>query len=155
VSWASTCPAAIAGLLAALGRSPALSGVTVNDGMGITDPDVAEVVSIGFSGSPDDEPAADAQVTREGAGLRNREQYRIACALAVTSGDAGAGALAAVRQRAFDLLGAAGDAISADPTLGRAVLGAWVSSWSLSPAQASNGVRAAIQFSVSIDAFTR
>ena len=153
MSWASTCPAAITALLAALGGSAALDGVLVTDGPGITDPDADEVVSVGFD--PAGEPGADAQVTREGAGPRNREQYRVNCAVIVTSGDGDAAGVAAARQRAFGLLAACGDAISADPTLGRTVLGAWVSSWSLATAQGSDGTRAEVRFSVSIDAFTR
>lgn len=156
MSWASTCPAAITGLLAALSRSPALSGVKVTRGAGITDPDAAEVVSVGFSGSPDDESAADAQLAQEGpGGAPDREQYVIRCAIGVVSGDEGDDGLTAAQERAFVLLGACGEAIRGDGKLGGAVMSAFISSWSLEGGQVSGGVRAAIRFGVSVDAYTK
>lgn len=158
MSWASTCPAAIAGLLVAFRRSAALAppDVLVTRGMGITDPDANAVVSVGFSGSPGDEGAAEAQLTGDGAGaVRDREQYAIRCAIGVTSGDEGEDGRTAAEERAFALLGACGDAISADRTLNRAVMSARIASWSLDGGQVSDGVLVVIRFSVAIDAFTR
>jgi len=155
MTWASTCPAAITGLLAALGRSAALSGVKVADGRGITDPDADEVISVGFTGA-DGEAAADAALAAEGAGGDpSREQYAIRCAIGVTSGDEGDDGIAAARTRAFALLGAVGAAIVADRKLGGAVMSARVSSWSLGQAQVSGGVSVALRFEVSVDAYVQ
>lgn len=155
MTYASTCPAAITGLLAALGRSQGLAGVLVTRGGGITDPDADEVVSVGYGGVPD-EAAAEGTLAQEGgAGDRDREQYAIRCAAAVVSGDAGEQAIAAATERAFALFAACGEAIVADGRLGGAVMNAYISSWSHDAGQVSGGVSAVIRFSVSCDAYTR
>lgn len=156
MTWASTCPGAIAGLLAAFRRSLALSGVTVTRGMGITDSSTLEVVSVGFSGSPGDVGGADAQLQQEGTGGDpSRERYVIRCVISVASGDEGEAGIAAVEERAFALLGACGEAIGADVRLGGPVMSANVSSWSLDSGQVPGGVRADLRFEVSIDAYTQ
>lgn len=153
MSWASTCPAAIAGLLAALRRTAALSGVLITNAAGITDLDAREVISVGFD--PAGGPAAQAQVTREGAGGPDRERYPIRCAIGVTSGDEGEAAIAAAQERVFELLGAVAGAVKADPQLGGAVMSAWVSSWSLAQAQFKGGVTATLRAEVTVDAYTQ
>ncbi len=156
MSWASTCPAAITGLLTALRRSPVLADLKVTRGGGITDMDATEFVSVGFSGSPDDESAAEAQLQQEGpGGDPSRERYVIRCAIGVVSGDEGEEGMAAAQERAFTLLSACGAAIRADGRLGGAVMSAFISSWSLEGGQVSGGVRAAIRFGVSVDAYTQ
>lgn len=156
MSWSSSCPGALAGLLAALRRSAALSGVLVTRGMGVTDPGALEVVSVGFSGSPGDVGAADAQLAQEGTGGDpSRERYTIRCAIGVASGDEDEAGITAAEERAFALLGACGEAIRADGTLGRAVMSAFISSWSLDSGQVSGGARADLRFEVSVDAYTQ
>lgn len=154
MTWASTCPDAIAGLLAAFRASEALSGVLVTDGGGITDPDADAVVSVGFTGG--DDAAADATLASEGpAGDPSREQYPVRCAAGVSSGDEGDAGLAAARARAFALLSACGATLAADRRLGGAVMSARLSSWSLEQSQTSGGAYVTLRFEVSIDAYTQ
>lgn len=160
MSYASTCPAAIAGILAALNRNADIAAAVtagtliVTDGQGLTDPDIDQVISVGYSEG--DESAADATITPEGArGNPDRERYAIHCGLGVLSGDTGATAKSETRAQAYALLGDAGQALADDATLGKAVMNAWLSSWALQFRQTSGGTLAVIRFDISVDAYTQ
>ncbi|HVB27377.1 MAG TPA: hypothetical protein VNE21_05645 [Mycobacteriales bacterium] len=155
MSYASTCPAAIAALIAAFGRSADLAGVLVTDGLPVGDQTAAdEAVIVGYT-EADSEAAADGTIAAEGeAGNRDREKYAIHCAAGVRNSDPEQGA--AARTRAFALFGGCGQAIAADRSLGSTVLTAALGAWSLSAEHPADvgGIYVRIRFDVDIDAFT-
>lgn len=154
MSYASTCPAAIAGLLQALGRSADLAGVLVTDGIPVADETVEETIIVGYTAG-DGENAAEGDVAQEGyGGATDREQYAIHCAAAVRNSDPEQ--LAAARSRVFVLFGACGQAIATDRKLGGAVMTAALGAWSLSAEHPADvgGIYTEIRFDVSVDAYT-
>jgi len=152
MAYASTFPAAVAGLTAALRRNAGLAGVLVGDMVSLTDTNAEEAVIAAYAGT-DDDTAAEGSLAQEGyGGAQDREAYDIHCVIAVR---AGGGNLAAARARAFVLLAACGQALAEDRELGGAVMTAVITSWSLLlDFSLDEGALARIRFNVSIDAFT-
>ena len=155
VTWASTVPDAIDGLLAAWRASPDLAPpVDVRDGPVITSSTARDAVICGWSGVEGDETAADGQEIPEGlAGNRDREQYAIRCA-ALSEFTGSSAAASAARVRAYALASACGAAVTADRQLGGLVLRAMIGPFTLRYVPGPSGMLAAVEFSVTIDAFT-
>jgi hypothetical protein len=153
VSYASTVGDAITALTAVLAASSDLAGVKVGDGATLTDPDAADVISVGYVGPDTDDMAADGAMTPEGPGGRqDRENYVIHCAAASLNGDDDQ---AAARARVLELLAAAGAAVTANRTLRGTVMSARVGTWSLRQDHTTSGAFARIRFDVNCDAYTR
>ena len=150
MAWTSRLPAAMDALVAAFNAAPELAGVTVRDGPSASQATVREVISVGYTGA-EGESDADSQLTTEGLGDPSREQFSIRCAAAALRGTTD---LPAARQRAYELLSAAGAAIAQDRTLGGAVMRALVGSHSLTQGQTADGAQAVVVFEVSCDAYS-
>lgn len=152
VSWASTVPDAIAGLLAALRGSAALDGVAVFDGPVVNGSTAMEVITVGYTGG-EDEDSADATEAIAGLSVQQqRERYVVRCAASVRNGSAD---MAAARTRAYELVGYVGGVLTADKTLGGAVMKASLGAATLRQAQDSRGALATVVFEVAVDAMTR
>jgi hypothetical protein len=138
-------------LVAAFNAAPELAGVTVRDGPSTSQATVREVISVGYTGT-EGESDAESQLMTEGlGGSSDREQFTIRCAAAALRGTTD---LPAARQRAYELLSAAGAAIARDRTLGGAVMRAMVGSHSLTQGQTSDGAQAVVVFEVSCDSYS-
>lgn len=156
MSWASTAPAALAGLTSAFKASPDLSGVPVRDGPLVTGSSALDVVLVGWNGQEGDDTAVDGSSQLEGLAGDDAESYEIRCAVLSTKGGGKPDvALAAARARAYELLAACGQAIKRDRTLGGAVMQAAISGHSLRQTPAPKGITAAIQFTVACSAIAR
>ena len=153
MTYSSTVPAALAGLVAAFRNSITLglAGVPVRDGPQLTDAAGLEAVAVGYSGDQNTDAAAGSATPEGLSGGRDRERYTVTCAAEVL--DPGAD-IAAARTRVYQLHAACGAAIAADRTLGRAVLGAVPGPWTLRQQQTPNGALARIVFGVTVDAYT-
>lgn len=151
MGWGSTTPAAISGLLTAFKSSPDLTGVKILDGPEVTT-GATEAITVGYSDDPAVQVAVDAVMAMEGlAANPSHEQYMIHCAVSVLRGN---GDIAAARARVYELFGAVGAALAADPRLGGAVMLAQISSYNLTQAQGSKGALAILAFTVEVEAFT-
>lgn len=153
MGWTVTLPAAWANLVTGLRGWAALAGVQVKDGAEITDPSVYETVTVGFT----DETAPDVvDAANSAGGMVNqpgREQYVIQCGVSVQKGTAEE--LPDARARAFELLDAVVDYLTANKTLGGAVMNATLGEWHLRQYLPQNaGAVATIAFGVNCDAFT-
>ena len=161
VSYTSTVPAAVAGLVAALGTWPGLEGTEVHDGPKVTSSKALEVIAVGWTGErmartgayPDPVgPEADVTVTVDGLSLtRVHEQYPVRCLIAVRNG---AKDVTAATGRAYQLLSQCGAAVAADKTLGGAVAMASLGSHQVTRDQDQRGAEATIVFEVNCDAWT-
>jgi len=155
VTYSSSVPAAIAGLVAAFRGSTALGlaavPVPVRDGPALTDAAGLEAVAVGYSGDQNTDAAAGTANPEGMSGMQDRERYTVTCAAEVI--DPGAD-IAAARTRVYQLHAACGAAIAADRTLGRAVLRAVPGPWTLRQQQTPNGALARIVFGVTVDAYT-
>lgn len=151
MAWASTAPAAIAGLVAVLAASPDLAGVGLRDGPRVVADGATEVVTVGFT--DEDNPAVvDGSMTYEGLAVAPlRETYSVRCAAVVRRGS---GDITDARGRAYELLAAVGGVLAADKTLGGVALSARVGDVTLSQDQTSKGAAATVAFSVDVDAYT-
>jgi hypothetical protein len=158
MTWASTVPEALNGLLAAFRGSDDLTPpVAVRDGPVVTGSQADEVVIVGWTGIDGDDVAVETTDTTEGlSGNPDREQYQIRCAAMAlsASGKDGSGDLRAARARAYALHAACGAAIAADRKLGGAVMRASVGDHSLHQDAMQRGQRAIVEFMVTADAFT-
>jgi len=151
MSWTSRLPAAMDALVAVFTTAPELEGVTVRDGPSTSQATVREVISVGYTGA-EGESDAESQLMTEGlGGAPDREQFSIRCAAAALRGTTD---LPAARQRAYELLSAAGATIARDRTLGGTVMRAMVGSHSLTQGQTSDGAQAVVVFEVSCDAYS-
>lgn len=149
--WTSRLPAAMDALVTAFAAAPELNGVTVRDGPSVSQAVVREVISVGYTGA-DGENDADSQLMTEGlGGVSDREQFTIRCVAAALRGTTD---LPAARERAYELLSAAGAAIARDRTLGGAVMRAMIGSHSLTQGQTSDGAQAVVVFTVECDAYS-
>ena len=162
MAWASTVPAAIAGLVAAL-KAQELEGVEVYDGPAVSQSTALEVIMVGFTGEtmsrtgayPEPEqPEVDvtASLDMNLALLPVREQYPVRSLIAVLNG---AGDITAATARAYELLAAVGAAVAADKKLGGAVALATLGNHSTTRSQTSRGALVSIVFDVMCDGWTR
>lgn len=146
---ASTMPAAIDGLVAAVRAREALSGVQIIDGYPRTDTEQT-FICIGWGGA-DEDPSVEATDT-DGGLEANREDYSILGLVYTWSGDQ---EFKPLRDRAFGMLDEIAAAIQADVTLGGAVMRARLSATVLAQAPIQTGSAAAVRFTVTVAAFTR
>ncbi len=149
--YASTVPAALAAIVAALRGWPGLDGVRVSDGPPVEDTGAQEAIAVGYSPGEDTD-AADLTAERAGlAGGRDREVYPVECSLEVWNGDRD---MPAARARAYELYAAVGEALAAGPTLGGTVMAVRLAGHRLRQSDTNGGMLARINFTVSVDAFT-
>jgi hypothetical protein len=151
--WTSRLPAAMDALVTAFTEWPGLGGggVTVRDGPSASQATVKEIVSVGYTGSEDDNDAESTLLTEGLGGNVDREQFTIRCAAAVLRGSDD---VSGARKRAYELLAEAGATLAANRSLGGAVMRAMISSHSLTMDLATNGAQAMVVFEVSCDAYT-
>lgn len=157
MSWTSSVPGAITGLLAAYRASPDLAEpVAVRDGPVVTGSQARDAVIVGWYGMEQDELAVEGQDTPEGlGGSPDREQFSIRCAAMSTNADGlPEEALTAARARAYELLAACGAAVAADRTLGGAVMRATMGASSLRQVPETDGITALVEFTVMCDAYS-
>lgn len=151
--WGAAVPNAISALVTALKNSPDLDADNVLDGAEVSGRVLPESVVVGLSSLENDPTAAEGQFSLEGmAVMPNRERFVIRCEAMVINGTT---TIAEKRDRVFQLLAAAGQAIAANHTLGGAVLNAYISDYRLIQPQSSDGAGVAVLFGVTCDAFTR
>lgn len=151
MTWQSRVPAVLDALVSLWRATPGLSDV-VRDGPLPVDSADLEVLSVGHE---DDDTGAstDGVISPEGFGTEpNREQFSVTCLISVVNG---ASDTRAARLRAFELLGAAIDAVTDDKTLGGAVMQATAQQVSLRQLQTTGGAEARLLFTVFCDAFTK
>lgn len=144
----STIPTAMAGLLASLRSTSALSGVEVHDGPPMTS-DPGEWVAVGYD--PLD-PTTSVEASQVPASLGNRareESYEVLCSLASWSGDED---MANRRVRALELFAAVESAVRSDITLGGAVRTAQIASYALTQEQTGSGSSAGVRFRIACSA---
>jgi hypothetical protein len=162
MAWASTVPAAIAGLVSAL-KAQELEGVEIYDGPAVSESRALEVIMVGFTGEtmartgayPEPEqPEVEvtASLDMQLAVTPLREQYQIRSLIAVLNGGKD---VAAATARAYDLLAAVGAALAADKKLGGAVALATLGNHSTTRAQTSKGTLVSLMFEVNCDGWTR
>jgi hypothetical protein len=155
VTYSSSVPAAIAALLAAFRASTALGLATppvpVHDGPDITAAASLEAVAVGYTATANQAVVTGTAAPEGNSAGPDREQYAVICTAEVL--DPG-GDIAAARTRAYQLHAACGAAITADRTLGRAVLRAAPGLGSLQQQQQQNGALATVTFPVTVDAYT-
>jgi hypothetical protein len=161
VSWSSSVPAALAGLLATFQASPGLGAATppvpVRDGHVVTGSQASTVVVVGWTGKDGDDTAVENTATTEGlAGNPDRERFQIRCAAMALNGggSAGSGDLPAARTAAYALHAACGAAVAADRKLGGAVTRASMGDHVLHQDATQRGQRAIVEFMVQVDAYT-
>ena len=130
----------------------ALPGTEVTDGPPMRNSSAPEAVAVGYSPSEDVDAAEVTEANAELASTTDREQYTIHCSLGVLNGDRD---LTAARTRAYELFGTIGATLTNDQTLRGAVMKAGLSAHSLRQSDTDTGMLARINFSVSVDAFTR
>lgn len=150
MAWTSKLPDAMDALVAVFTAALASDGVAVRDGASVSQARVQEIVSVGYTGA-EDENDADATLLTEGLGDPSREQFTIRCAAAALKGGTD---LSAARKRAYELLTAAGEALSANRTLNGAVMRATIGSHSLNQDQTDAGAQAVVVFTVECDSYT-
>lgn len=150
MSWQSRVPAVLDALVALWGGTPALDGL-VQDGPAPLEGADLEVLSVGHDGG-EDGVSTDGVISAEGYGGRpDREQFTVTCLIAVLNG---ANDGKAARVRAFELLSAASEAVTADRSLGGVVMRAHVRDVGLSQLQTEHGATARVLFTVACDAYT-
>lgn len=145
----STVPAALPALAAALHAWPPLAGVQVSDGPPSEESDALEAIAVGYN-PEEDIYAADVNTTPQ-LGARAEEAYPVECSLGVLNGDMD---LQAARDRAFGLLDAVADLLTANKTLGGVVMSAVLTGYRLRQSRTDAGMLARINFTVSVRAFT-
>lgn len=153
MTYYSSVPAAIAGLVAAFRTSTGLglAGVVVRDGPVVTADPALEAVAVGYTGDQNTDVVT-GTASPEGLGaVQDRERYAVTCTIEVL--DPG-GDIAAARVRAYQLHAACGAAVGADRKLGGAVMLASVGIGSLRQQQTSGGALARVSFPVNVEAYT-
>ncbi|MET9123013.1 hypothetical protein [Streptomyces sp. NPDC004528] len=144
-------PDAIDALVAVFTTAFELEEVTVRDGASVSQAKVMDLLSVGYTGTEEND--VDAQAATEGlGGSPDREQFTIRCAAACLRGSTD---LPTVRRRVYEIFGRAAAAIAEDRTLGGTVMRAMVDSHSLTQDQGEKGSQAVVIFSVMCDSFTR
>ncbi|MFJ4974209.1 hypothetical protein ACIP6X_02460 [Streptomyces coeruleorubidus] len=150
----SAVPGAMAALVAILRAAPDLADVEILDGPPTVDMARSDVIAVGWSS--EGEQAAQFAQTFNAAGARTRdEDFDIRCLIDVWHGG---NDFAAVRQRAFAVLGVVENAIRASapdptaPTLNGAVLWAHLTQGALIQSFTDQGARAGLAFTVTCHA---
>lgn len=150
----SALPGAITALLAILNAANGLDGVLLIDGPPVGDVATSDFLAVGWSGGEDQ--AAEVQQDFNAAGARTRdEEFAITNVIDVWDGGED---FAAVRTRAFEILGVVEQAIRATgpnpeaPTLNGAVLWAHLTRATLRQYFTDQGARVALAFTVSCHA---
>ena len=153
MTYYSTVPAAMAGLVAAFRTSTSLglAGVAVRDGPVVTADPALEAVAVGYTGDQSQDVVTGTASPEGMGGGQDRERYAVTCTIEVL--DAG-GDIAAARVRAYQLHAACGAAVGADRKLGGAVLIASVGIGSLRQQQTTGGALARVSFPVNVEAYT-
>lgn len=143
-------PAVTDALVAALGASPALSGVQIVDGQPTRNITLApDVIVVGFS---TDRPAMEITQSRANlAATRDREEYDLVCLVSAWRGDAG---MKAVRDRCAEMVDAVNGVLIADRRLGGVCLHASLSVVNFGPVQTDTGPSCTAEVLVSITALT-
>lgn len=155
MTYSSSVPAAITALLSVFNASTSLGAaavpVPVRDGPQLTSAAGLEAVAVGYTGDQN-QAAVTGTTSPEGMGAGpDRERYTVTCAVEVIDAS---GSLTAARGRAYQLHAACGAAITADRTLGGAVMRAVPGMGSLTQQQTTGGAMARVVFPVQIDAYT-
>lgn len=152
MSWASTVPTAITGLVEALRAVPDLAGI-VHDGPEMSNGSATEYIAVGFLGAnAEDDTAVEGNLAIEGmATSPNRETYTVRCSAQAVDGGTD---ITAARGRVYDLLAQVGAGLAADTTLGGAVMQASIGDVSLAQTQDSRGAVATLAFGVDCAAYT-
>jgi hypothetical protein len=161
MAWASTVPAALSALVAALKDAPALAGVEIYDGPVVTESTALEAIAVGFTGErmsrtgayPEPmQPVIQGQAAVTGIVVSPQEEtYTIESMIAVLNGS---GDIVAARTRAYALLGDCGQILAADKTLGGAVGMATIGSHALTQDPTPRGAIATLVFGIDVRAFT-
>lgn len=152
MTWASTIPAAMSALAAA---------VTVPDARVLVGPVLADAATrptivVGWSGPSQDGPIVTANA-EPGGFVTNptHESYTIRCVAVVDSGSTSAEAVTATCDKAMSLFGSVVSAVAADKTLGGTVMRAETADYSLSMQQGPRGLTAFVEFGIAVDAMSR
>lgn len=143
----SSIPRVIDALLAMMAGLPEFAGVQITDGNVGT----VESFEIAIVGDATSNTATGAQTTNAIGRQRRHESYTVSCAISCARGGTDQ---RAVRNRAFELLGALESALAADPSLGGEVLTALVSTVELAQTddqEASAGRTATVVFEVAVE----
>lgn len=162
MTWATTVPAALEGLVAALRAAPGLEGVDVYDGPVVSESKATAAISVGFTGERMSQTGAYPETTEAAVEVSSApaslagpadqaEQYTVQNMLAVLDGSRD---VTAARTRAYKLLAAAGQAVTGDKTLGGAVAMARPGDHSLTQEQGQRGALVTIMFEVTVSAWT-
>lgn len=150
MTWTSTVPAAIDGLVAAFGAIELTNGAVV-DGPRVGSSTLMEVLIVGWTGDDSPEAVAGTSALASYTTSRQREQYTVTCAASVLRGS---GQMSAARARAFELYGAAAGILAGDKTLGGVVMSARPAEINLMQSQDTRGAVATVVFAVDVDGFT-
>jgi hypothetical protein len=150
MAWRSKTPDLMDALVSAWRQAPSLEGTVVQDGPFVDQSPTQRLLCVGWTGG-DDETSVEGTLQQEGlARTPDREQITVRCAAAVLRGDTDA---SAARRDVYELMGAAGDVIALDRTLGgvmRASVGSHQMTWN----QTKNGMQAIVVFEVTTDGYT-
>lgn len=152
-----TVPVAIPALVAAFRASPDLAApIAVRDGPVVTASSALDAVVVGWTGTEGDQRAVDVTDTiADLADASGQEEYSIRCAaLSLRGGADPEAAITAARVSAYAMLAACAVVLKADRTLGGIVMHARVGSHSLDQGPYQDGLRAAVEFTVDVRAFT-
>jgi len=160
--YQSTVPDAINALVALFKASPQLAGMGIYDGPEVSASTELQVVAVGFTGErmstsgayPEpSQPVVEAENDVEGLAVNPvSERYTIRCCAACLDGGE---SISAARTGAYQVLAACGSVILADKTLGGVVQLATLGAGSLLQDQVPRGARAIVDFSVSVQAFSK
>lgn len=151
MSWQSRVPDVMDALVAAWKAAPDLAGVVVQDGPFVDQSPSQRLLVVGWTGG-DDETSVESTFLQEGlAPTPDREQITVRCAAAVLSGSTDA---TAARQEVYELMAAAGDAVTRDRTLGLAGMRAGLGTHQMTWNQTKAGMQAIVTFEVTTDGFT-
>lgn len=143
MSWASTVPAALTGLVSTFGPM----GVPIRKGTVVGGSSRQQVIVVGYEG----ENASAVEVALADAGpLAQQETYVVHCCIVVTAGGTG---LDPVIERASALLEGVGAALAADQTLGGAVMRARLGPFGFVFQQSKQGAIVEVPFDVHVSAF--
>jgi hypothetical protein len=129
-----------------------LPGVEVYDGPKVTSDAVLEVLFVGYDATEVDELTDMAETDQEWAqlgALRKYELGNVTCAVVVRGGDAD---LTARRNRAFQIVSDAEDALRGDPSFNSAVIFGGFLNCRLAQSSNSSGSRARVIFTVNFKA---